>query len=292
MSDVVKHDQISRRQFLMRVLAFGGMLGTGSIGYSCFFEPQCLELSRVDITLKNTGTSDKISLLHLSDFHHSSVISLEFIEESIRLGLSNKPDLVCITGDFITGTGMDVIRYSRILGSLSQSAPTFACLGNHDGGIWAKRRNGLANITKITNLLVRSGITLLHNKSARIQIRENFISLIGVGDLWAEQTRPELAFSNLDEDQLLPKVLLVHNPDSKELLKNYDWDLMLCGHTHGGQVRVPFIGTPFAPILDHRYVAGLNSWRDRLIYTSKGVGNLYGIRINCRPEVSLLKLHI
>ena len=257
-----------------------------------FFEPQWLELSRVDIELKNTSASDTINLLHLSDFHLSSVISLEFIEESIKLGLSSNPDLACITGDFITGTMMDESRYSRILSFLSQSTPTFACLGNHDGGIWANSRNGLANITKITNLLVRSGITLLHNKSTRIQIRESTISLIGVGDLWAEHMRPELAFSNIDEDRSSIKVLLAHNPDSKKLLKNYDWDLMLCGHTHGGQIRVPFIGTPFAPIRDHRYVAGLNRWNDRLIYTSKGVGNLYGMRINCRTEVSLLKLHV
>ncbi|MDR1191385.1 MAG: hypothetical protein LBK60_06960 [Verrucomicrobiales bacterium] len=65
---------------------------------------------------------------------------------------------------------------------------------------------------------------------------------------------------------------------------------MVCGHTHGGQTRLPFIGTPFAPVKDQRYVAGLNEWHGRRIYTSRGVGNLHGVRFNCRPEVTLLEL--
>ena len=76
-------------------------------------------------------------------------------------------------------------------------------------------------------------------------------------------------------------------PDSKEHLRKYPWDLMLCGHTHGGQCDLVF-GTPFAPVRNKRYVRGLHPWNDRWIHTTKGVGNLHGLRFNCRPEVSLL----
>jgi predicted MPP superfamily phosphohydrolase len=65
---------------------------------------------------------------------------------------------------------------------------------------------------------------------------------------------------------------------------------MLCGHTHGGQVVVPLLGAPIVPVRDRRYVAGLNQWRERWIYTTRGVGSLYGIRFGCRPEVSILSV--
>jgi predicted MPP superfamily phosphohydrolase len=65
---------------------------------------------------------------------------------------------------------------------------------------------------------------------------------------------------------------------------------MLCGHTHGGQLVIPMIGAPFAPVRDHRFVRGLNPWDGRLIHTSCGVGNVLGVRLNCRPEVNILDL--
>ncbi|MCV4655473.1 phosphodiesterase, partial [Escherichia coli] len=80
------------------------------------------------------------------------------------------------------------------------------------------------------------------------------------------------------------------NPDSKEVMRDEPWDLMLCGHTHGGQLRVPLVGEPFAPVEDKRYVAGLNAFGERHIYTTRGVGSLYGLRLNSRPEVTMLEL--
>jgi len=86
------------------------------------------------------------------------------------------------------------------------------------------------------------------------------------------------------------KIVLAHNPDSKDYLGDFDWQLMLCGHTHGGQIAVPLLGAPHAPIKDKRFIEGLNPWRDRFIYTTRGVGSLYGTRLYCRPEVSIIDL--
>ena len=81
-----------------------------------------------------------------------------------------------------------------------------------------------------------------------------------------------------------------HNPDAKIHLRPLDWDLVVCGHTHGGQLRLPFLGTPFAPVADKRYVEGLHRWQERWLYVTRGVGNLHGVRFNCRPQVSVLDL--
>ena len=77
-------------------------------------------------------------------------------------------------------------------------------------------------------------------------------------------------------------VLLSHNPDSKTEVQDHPWDLMLCGHAHGGQLWIPFFGAPFASIRDRRFVKGLRRWNNRWIHVTKGVGNLHGLRLNWR----------
>jgi predicted MPP superfamily phosphohydrolase len=138
----------------------------------------------------------------------------------------------------------------------------------------------------VERLLEESGIQLLHNRSVRVQVGNQKVTLVGVGDLWTDEVRPQRAWSGMDTRY--PAVLLAHNPDTKDVVARLPWDLMLSGHTHGGQVRIPFEGAPFAPVEDKRYVAGLKPWGSRLIHVTRGVGNLGGVRLGCRPEVSLL----
>jgi len=74
------------------------------------------------------------------------------------------------------------------------------------------------------------------------------------------------------------------------MLEPYPWDVVLCGHTHGGQIWIPGLGAPFAPVEDKRYIAGLYPWSNRWMHITKGVGNIWGLRFNCRPEISLLTI--
>ena len=283
---------MTRREFLTRISAVGvvGMSSLSAFSYARYIEPEWLELSKLEIPLKNTKISSKIRILHLSDFHYLPSVSLSFIEEAIAFGISQGPDLICLTGDFITTVATDFENYKKILRLLPKRAPTYACLGNHDGGLWAKKHFGLRDNSAIKKLLFETGICCLHNQSCKISIRNQELTLIGLGDYWSLESEPDLAFKKVSKEVATPKVLLSHNPDSKEILGNYNWDLMLCGHTHGGQLVIPFLGTPFAPVKDQRFVSGLNPWKGRWIYTTRGVGNLHGMRINCRPEVSVLDL--
>jgi len=284
----IKRAWLSRRKLLFGA-GFMGVAGSIGAAYTRLLEPGWLEVSHRRVQLGSTEAAP-IRVLHLSDLHASGYVPLEFIAQAIQLGLAEKPDLICLTGDFITKHFTRFADYADVLKPLATAAPTFACLGNHDGGKWAARPNyrGHADHSEVRKCLTASGATVLLNQSQEITLRGRKLRLVGVGDLWADELRATEAFATVSP--AAATVLLMHNPDGKDGVADFPWHLALCGHTHGGQLRLPFFGTPFAPVRDHRYVAGLNRWRDRWIFTTRGIGNLHGVRFNCRPEVSLLTL--
>jgi predicted MPP superfamily phosphohydrolase len=281
----MKTPKISRRRFLGGV----SFAAVGTLSYARFFEAERLQISQFTVPLL-PSRSEPLKLLHLSDLHASRVVSLSYIEAAISRGLEWKPDVICVTGDFITQRFDAAEDYVRILQRLSDTAPCFATVGNHDGGRWARDvGHGYPDIDWIQRLLRASNITLLHNTKTTFRAGSREIQFVGVGDFWAENLEPRKAFGNASNR--LPTILLSHNPDSKEDVAHHYWQLMLSGHTHGGQLRVPWVGaTPFAPVRDKRFVAGLNRWEDRWIHTTKGIGSVYGLRINCPPEISFLTL--
>lgn len=281
--------RLTRRRFLSA--AIGSVVASGgAVAYMRWAEPFWLELSHVTVPGPPTpGSRAPVRVLHLSDFHLSPVVPIEFISEAIELGLSERPDLIVVTGDFITKRLDRPERYCDVLRRLSAHAPTFACVGNHDGGIWARRMGGLATIEPVLDLLRAAQIRCLLNATDAIECHGRLVQVTGVGDLWAETCEPDQAFAAPRHDGSL-RLLLNHNPDAKDLLRRFDWDVMLCGHTHGGQLRLPLLGAPFAPVVDHRYIEGLHAWENRWLYITRGVGNLHGLRFNCRPQVSVLDI--
>lgn len=280
------------RRWFFGALGAGAVVGGAVAGNAVYGEARSLQVKRTSLRIGREAATDadrkRVRILQLTDMHASSVVPMDLIEQATALGAAEKPDLICLTGDFITlGARYDSGAYTRILGELARKAPTFAVLGNHDGGSWGK---SMAEATPVEQMLERAGIVLLHNRSERLDVRGQKFRLAGVGDLWARQVDASGAFEGI-EDSKEPVILLAHNPDTKDDVRLKPWDLMLCGHTHGGQVILPEVlgGARFAPVRDKRYVAGLHPWQDgRLIYTSRGVGSLGGVRFNCPPEVTVL----
>jgi len=274
---------MSRRRFLGGV----SVAAAGTLGYAHFFEAEWLQKSFVTVPLSK-GLHPTVKLLHLSDMHASRIVNVGYIRNAVELGLQWKPDLICVTGDFITRRFTDAAGYAEVLRLLSRSAPTFASLGNHDGGRWSDGDGGYANMNWITELLAGSGIKLLRNQSTTVRVAGRDLNLVGLGDWWAGDFDAQRGFAERHDGET---ILLSHNPDTKEHLKAFNWNLMLSGHTHGGQLRVPCFGaTPFAPVRDKRFVAGLHRWNDRWLHITKGIGSVFGLRINCPPEVSFLTL--
>jgi uncharacterized protein len=274
---------ITRRRFFGGVCV--GALATAA--YARFFEAERLSLTRVAVPCFGERTPP-IRLLHLSDLHASPVVSLAYLRRALDVALETKPDLICLTGDFVTQQFDDPNGYIDVLSQLPRVAPTFASLGNHDGGKWAGEDGGFPDVTWITLVLQRAGIELLHNASALCRVGPTVLQVVGVGDLWAGHFDAQRAFAQRSTH---PTLLLSHNPDTKELVRVFDWQLMLSGHTHGGQLRVPWLGaTPFAPVRDKRFVAGAHTWDGRWLHVTRGIGSVFGVRINCPPEVNLLTL--
>lgn len=279
---------ISRRRFI-----FGSVVAAavgGGVVYSRYVEPGRLSLETTVVEIQSKKLSRPIKILQLTDLHYSSVVSLSFIEEAFELGMSVSPDVVCFTGDFVTCIDLLPIRDLKpLLINIGKSVPTLAVLGNHDGGSWSSAMGGLRSADIVSDLLEESQIEVLRNSSTIVDVDSQSLKFVGLEDLWSGMPDPSAAFQQVDSSEP-PTIVLMHNPDSKELISDKEWDLALCGHTHGGQVVLPFVGAPIVPIRDKAFTAGLNVWRGRKIYTSRGIGSLYGLRFNCAPEVSVIEL--
>ena len=260
------------------------------MGYARYWEPSWLDISRVELKLDRPPHQSPLRLLHLSDLHAGQYVSLGYIAKAIRAGLDLAPDLICVTGDFVTGQYDQLDRYAELLSALPKQAPTFACLGNHDGGDWSANHGGYSTMREVAGLLKSSRVELLDNTTRSLTLRDWHLQLTGTSDLWADDAEPRQAFAHAEPSPDSVKILLAHNPDTKGRVHSCAWDLMLSGHTHGGQFRIPFLGPPFAPVRDKRFIHGLHRWENRWLHITKGVGNLYGVRFNCRPEISLLTL--
>ena len=277
----------NRRRFLWGSLS-ASFVGAGSYAYMRLWESGWLEVNRHRAPIMKAARP--LRLLHLSDLHASKAVSLGYLRRALSVGLELEPDLIFLTGDFITWKYRQFDEYSDVLRNLSKAAPTYACLGNHDGGSWASgiMKIGASHSLPVQRMLKKAGIHLLHNEHRLVDLADQTINLVGVGDLWNRECYPRQAFDGLDEKY--PTILLSHNPDTKAELATYPWQLMLSGHTHGGQVYLPGLGAPLAPVKDKKYVRGLHRLGDRWLHITKGVGNLHGLRLNCRPEVSLLEI--
>lgn len=248
-----------------------------------------IQLSRRECRLAGLRPPRPIRLLHLSDLHASPVVPDILIEQAIDQAVALKPDLFCLTGDYVTARAeFDFGWYQSQLRRLSAIAPSFAVMGNHDGGVWAARTGGFESLRQLNDLLQSSGIQLLPNANTVVEAAGARLQLAGVGDLWAQEVDGQSAFHGLDPR--LPSILLAHNPDTKAILRDYPWQLMLSGHTHGGQIVVPGLGAPLAPVKDHRYLSGVKPWGERWIHVTTGIGNVGGLRFNCAPEIALLSI--
>jgi hypothetical protein len=253
--------------------------------YMSRVEPDWLKTTEFDLQRR----SPPILVAHLSDFHVEDRRDLARVRRAVAMVREHHPDLIAITGDFFTRYPVLQDEYRAVLKELSAVAPTLAVAGNHDGGIWARQRGGPETTSDLAQLLDGTGIRLLENALDSLVLDGRRIAIYGAGDSWAGLCTPRGADA-FGSDTTSTRILLLHNPDARHRFRDVPWELLLAGHTHGGQLLLPFLGTPFAPVADKRCVRGWRREDGRDIVVSSGVGNLHGLRFNIRPEVVLIRI--
>jgi predicted MPP superfamily phosphohydrolase len=277
---------LSRRQFL----ALGGaMLASGtSVGlYSWQVEPHWVKLVRLPMPLANLPSAlEGRTLLQTSDLRVGPRVDPEYLIRTLRQAATLAPDFVAITGDFVSyRSAREYGELARVLRALPHGRlGTVAALGNHDYGYGWRQLDVADHVARVVS---DAGAVVLRN-----EVR-NFAGLqvAGLADLWS----PEFDAAPPTLRALapgMPTVVLVHNPDTLDLPI---WDgvrgWVLAGHTHGGQVKPPFLPPPILPVRNKRYTAGTFAVGEgRTLYINRGLGHLLQVRFNVRPELTLFTL--
>ncbi|MGI8918173.1 MAG: metallophosphoesterase [Pyrinomonadaceae bacterium] len=222
---------------------------------------------------------DGFRVVHLSDIHHSPFTSREQIERAVETANRLKPDIIALTGDYISHDRRYAAPCAEILGRLQARYGVFAVLGNHDH--WT-------DAALITDLFRAEGITVLVNQGMRFERNGEAFWLAGVDDTMVGLEDLSLALAGARESEM--KLLLAHNPIILRRAARANVDFILSGHTHGGQVKFrseqSASGRP-----RRRLLRGLGRQGETQIYVTRGVGTVVlPIRYGCPPEVSLLEL--
>jgi predicted MPP superfamily phosphohydrolase len=261
-----------------------------------------LTVAIADLPASLQGTK----LVQLSDFHYDGWrLSEEMLEQAIAASNEAEPDLVVLTGDYVTDDPTPIHQLVLRLKHLQSRAGTYAVLGNHD--LYYQQSKA-----KITAALTSIGIHVLWNEIAYPLGQE--LPLVGLADYWSWEFNIKPVMSLLDPET--PRIVLSHNPDTARVLKKWRVDLQLSGHTHGGQIILPGIGPAVAfyktlrrnlpksarrwvPCMQHDWVKVVRHWEwaqgfhyvgKNQLYVNRGLGTYLPGRLFCPPEVTVITL--
>lgn len=239
---------------------------------------QIATLSINSIEIKSFKIKREIKILQISDFHDSRFHSKSIIKAIINL----KPDIIVITGDLIDFRTKNLERVLKLIDEIIIiNKKVYYVPGNHEYYSGLKR--------KLIGELQKRGVNVLLNKNKKISVGGEIIYLCGIDDFYTGNYDIKSALTNINKNNFT--ILLSHAPDVFIQNRNIDVDLILSGHTHGGQIRLPFIGAIVAPGQGFfpKYDKGLFDLNKTLLYIDSGVGTShYPIRFLNRSQISLL----
>lgn len=258
------------------------------IGHSTFGEPKEFKIETVRINLQRLPQAfSGFRIVQISDLHMGGWMNYERLQQVADLVTAQSPDVLIITGDFLKGSSFTeaskqgIKDLTRVLEPLAAAIPSFAVLGNHDYH---------TNPDAIRQMLRVCRVTDLTNTVFRISRDGKSLNLCGVDDVRHGEVRLNDVLAQLDQDS--PAILLVHEPDFADTSSATGrFDLQISGHSHGGQIVLPFYGPPVLPLSGRKYPSGLYRVGTMLQYTNRGVGmDRLALRINCPPEITVFEL--
>lgn len=295
-----------------------------------FVEPSLLLRSKHWLKITDLPPALKgLKIVHFSDLHLQNSMSSSFLEKLSRKIAAEKPDILVFTGDFICYSQLaedDRQRLSAFLNTLKARYGCYAVFGNHDYAEYvsvnqegeydllsaekerslikrgferlfsttrlAKRTTPRAQAVvlheSLAALLKNTPFQILENKSQLLSIKGSFLNICGLGEYTLGKTQPEQAFQSYDKR--FPGIVLLHNPDGIPLLKDSPGEIILCGHTHGGQVNLPWMWKKFTLLENPQFKSGLIRFDKRWVYVNRGIGSIIRFRWFAPPEVAVLTL--
>jgi predicted MPP superfamily phosphohydrolase len=272
---------MNRRTFFKTTaaVALAGSTATACYGFA---EAGGFEITRPTLALPVLPQPfDGVRVAFLTDLHHGPYTDLAFLTGAVRSALSLQPDVILLGGDYCLREAKYIRPVFEVLRELNAPLGVFGVMGNHDyaHGPDETRRE-----------MRRAGITELTNEGVWLKRGDGRLRLAGVDDLW--WGKPDAGVALGDATSTDACLLISHNPDFAETLRDPRVGLVLSGHTHGGQVVVPGMVNPFIPSrYADKYAQGLVDAPAVKVYVSRGLGATgLPVRYNCPPELTLLTL--
>lgn len=291
-----------------------------------FIEPNLLEVSHIELEIDRLPDDlHGLKIVQFSDLHLDNSVPQFFLRKIIRKINRLNPDLLFFTGDFICRSVLDDSKALQdFLNALKARYGSFAIFGNHDfekclsvnsqgdydiieneqsslfrgfqrlftevkvTGILQENARKVNIHSELVDALKQTSFQILNNETVKIPIRESILNVCGLGEYMAGRCLPAMAFKEYDEKH--PGIILTHNPDSLPLLQSYPGEIVLCGHTHGCQINLPWIRKKFAKMEDMTLKKGVKRLYDKWVYINRGLGGVLKFRWFSKPEILHLTL--
>lgn len=282
---------IKSRQRYFKGVAFGTFgFCTSSAVCTTGKQKGWMEVVEKDLHLKDLPKSFKgLRIIHASDLHCSRTVSGKYLGRCVERMNSINADVILLTGDYITHDyyGRFFRKIPNILSKLKSRYGVYASLGNHDygiGGAFRVEKDG--RLDEMIDRMRQGGIKVLRNDSEVLHKDGHDLWFVGLGDLWAKDFEPHKAFSGVDSDGHV--IALSHNPDTAGHLKDYHFDAMMSGHTHG--CGFEWTALPDKPMVNRRkFRSGMYHIGGKKLYVNRGLGR-HGRWFNSRPEITVFTL--
>jgi predicted MPP superfamily phosphohydrolase len=272
----------TRRDFLNGLIAAPLVAVSAGAAYSRLIEPYNYWISENDIFIRDLPTAfEGFRITQLTDIHHSRILGISEVRRVIDLAQQTKPDMFVLTGDYSTSYRRYIEPCAEALAVLSAPEGVWAVLGNHDH---------YTDPELTTRALEHNHIAVLNNAHTTVRRGSDSLQLSGIDDWTWNATDWTRAFSGLDPKT--PTILLSHQPTVLDLEQTRNVSLIVSGHTHGGQLKFPFIGAPASRFTkDLKYARGLFRRGETQLYVSSGTGVIgLPVRFGVRPEIAMLRL--
>jgi uncharacterized protein len=278
----VKELGLTRREFLKGVGA-AAVVGVGVPAvYGNLVEAWDYEVTETVVSVKDLPEGfEGFRIAQVSDVHHGRLVPIEEVRRVVGLANATGADLVALTGDYTTSLREYVEPCAEALGELRAPEGVWAVLGNHD-----HKTDG--PLTR--EALRRRGVYVLTNQNTELRRGSDVLQLAGVDDWgWG---KADFARTMRGVDTSRPSVMLSHEPMALDVPETRGVSLILSGHTHGGQIALPFVGAPAAYVWEHlKYLRGVYESEGTQLYVSRGTGMIgVPVRVGARPEVAVLRL--